>query len=77
VIYCLMRLRLPLFDLIKLRLKGTIRNMLLILSRVSNLIIGQEGEVLTCTFSTYFVSLDIPEWILLEQVDDCEKLSIF
>jgi len=23
------------------------------------------------------VSFDIPEWTLLEQVDDCEQLSIF
>jgi len=23
------------------------------------------------------VSFDIPEWLLLEQVDDCEQLSIF
>jgi hypothetical protein len=23
------------------------------------------------------VSFDIPEWLLLEQVDDCERLSIF
>jgi hypothetical protein len=23
------------------------------------------------------VSFDIPEWLLLEQVDDCEHLSIF
>jgi hypothetical protein len=35
------------------------------------LIIGQEGDVLTCN------SFDIPEWLLLEQVDDCEELSIF
>ncbi len=28
-------------------------------------------------FSTHFVSFDIPEWLLLEQVDDCEQLSIF
>ena len=26
---------------------------------------------------THFVSFDIPEWIMLEQVDDCEQLSIF
>jgi hypothetical protein len=23
------------------------------------------------------VSFDIPEWLLLDQVDDCEQLSIF
>jgi hypothetical protein len=23
------------------------------------------------------VSFDIPEWMILEQVDDCEQLSIF
>ena len=28
-------------------------------------------------FWTRFVSFDIPEWMLLEQVDDCEQLSIF
>jgi hypothetical protein len=28
-------------------------------------------------FLTHFVSFDIPEWLLLEQVDDCEQLSIF
>jgi hypothetical protein len=28
-------------------------------------------------FLTHFVSFDIPEWMLLEQVDDCEQLSIF
>ena len=26
---------------------------------------------------THFMSFDIPEWLLLEQVDDCEHLSIF
>jgi hypothetical protein len=26
---------------------------------------------------TSFVSFDIPEWLLLEQVDECEQLSIF
>ncbi len=26
---------------------------------------------------THFVSFDIPEWMVLEQVDDCEQLSIF
>ncbi len=29
------------------------------------------------TFLTYFVNFDTPEWILLEQVDDCEDLSKF
>ena len=24
-------------------------------------------------FLTHFVSFDIPEWLLLEQVDDCEQ----
>jgi len=28
-------------------------------------------------FLTHFVSFDIPEWLLLEQVDDCEKFSFF
>ena len=28
-------------------------------------------------FLTHFVSFDIPEWILLEQVDVCEQLSFF
>ena len=28
-------------------------------------------------FLTHSVSFDIPEWLLLEQVDDCEQLSIF
>ncbi len=28
-------------------------------------------------FWTHFVSFDIPEWLILEQVDDCEQLSIF
>ena len=28
-------------------------------------------------FLTHFLSLNIPEWMLLEQVDDCEQLSIF
>ena len=27
-------------------------------------------------FLTHFVSFDIPEWMLLEQVDDSEQLSI-
>jgi hypothetical protein len=28
-------------------------------------------------FLTHFVSFDIPKWMLLEQVDDYEQLSIF
>jgi len=28
-------------------------------------------------FLSHFVSFDILEWLLLEQVDDCEQLSIF
>ena len=28
-------------------------------------------------FFPHFVSFDIPEWMLLYQVDDCEQLSIF
>ena len=28
-------------------------------------------------FLTHLVSFDIPEWMLLEQVDDCEQLYIF
>jgi len=50
VIYSLMQLRLPLFDLIKLRLKVIMRNILLILYLMSNLIIGREGEVLIYNF---------------------------
>jgi hypothetical protein len=44
---------------------------------MSKLIISQEGEVLTCHFFSRFVSFDILEWMLLEQVDDCEQLPIF
>jgi len=50
VIYCLMRLCPPLFDLIKQRLKVITRNMQLMLSRMSKLTIGHKGEVLTCNF---------------------------
>ena len=50
VIYCLVRLRPHLFDLIKQRSKVTARNMQLNLFRMSKLIIGQEGEVLTNNF---------------------------
>ncbi len=28
-------------------------------------------------FLIHFVSFYIPDWLLLEQVDDCEQLSIF
>ena len=28
-------------------------------------------------FLAHFLSFDIPEWLLLEQVDDCEQLSNF
>jgi hypothetical protein len=42
-----------------------------------NLIIGHGDEVLTYNFFTYFVNFDTPEWMLLEQVDDCEELSKF
>jgi hypothetical protein len=28
-------------------------------------------------FLTHFVSFDILEWLLLDQVDECEQLSIF
>jgi hypothetical protein len=28
-------------------------------------------------FLTHFVGYDVPEWMLLEQVDDCEQLSVF
>jgi hypothetical protein len=28
-------------------------------------------------FLTYFINFDTPEWMLLEQVDDCEELSKF
>jgi hypothetical protein len=28
-------------------------------------------------FLTYFVNFDTPEWMLLEQVNDCEELTKF
>ena len=28
-------------------------------------------------FFTHFVYFDIPKWVLIEQVDECEHLSIF
>jgi hypothetical protein len=28
-------------------------------------------------FLTHFVGYDVPKWMLLEQVDDCEQLSVF
>ncbi len=28
-------------------------------------------------FLIYFVNFDTPEWMLLEQIDDCEELSKF
>ena len=28
-------------------------------------------------FLTYFVGYDVPEWMLLEQMYDCEQLSVF
>ena len=28
-------------------------------------------------FFTHFVGYDVPEWMLLEQVDDCEHLFVF
>ena len=28
-------------------------------------------------FLTHFVGYNVPEWMLLEQVDDCEHLSVF
>ena len=28
-------------------------------------------------FLTHFVGYDVPEWMLLEQVDDCEQRSVF
>ncbi len=28
-------------------------------------------------FLTYFINFDTPEWMLLEQVDDCEEVSKF
>jgi hypothetical protein len=28
-------------------------------------------------FLTYFINFDTPEWMLLEQVDDCEELTKF
>ena len=40
--------------------------------------IGHGDEVLTCSFVfTYFVDFDAPEWMLLDQVEDCEELSKF
>ena len=53
------------------------RSMLLIFSRMSKLIIGQEGKGPYLQFFTHFVSFDMHERMLLEQVDDCEQLSIF
>jgi len=35
----------------------------------------KEKSLITCF--THFVSFDIPEWMLLEQVDDHEQLSFF
>ena len=35
----------------------------------------RRGPFLQCF--PHFVSFDIPEWMLLEQVDDCEQLPIF
>jgi hypothetical protein len=35
----------------------------------------RRGQYLQFLF--HFVSFHIPEWMLLEQVDDCEQLSIF
>ena len=50
----------------------------LILFRMLRLTIGQEGGVLPyLQLLTHFVSFYIPEWLLLEQVDDCEQLPIF
>ena len=28
-------------------------------------------------FITHFVGYNVPKWMLLEQVDDCEQLSVF
>jgi hypothetical protein len=28
-------------------------------------------------FFTHFVGYNVPRWMLLEQVDDCEQLSVF
>jgi hypothetical protein len=39
--------------------------------------IWQRRRGLHLQFLTHFVSFDILEWILLEQVDDCEQLFIF
>jgi hypothetical protein len=41
------------------------------------LIIGQEKRGSYLQFLTHFESFNIPEWLLLEQVDDSEHLSIF
>ena len=41
------------------------------------LIIGQEGGGPYLQFLAHFVSFDIHEWLLLEQIDDWEQLSIF
>ena len=28
-------------------------------------------------FLAHFVGYDVPEWVLLEQVDDCEQIYVF
>jgi hypothetical protein len=28
-------------------------------------------------FLTHFIGYDVPKWMLLEQVDDCEQVSVF
>ncbi len=48
--------------------------MQLILFPMLKLITGQEGGGPYLQFLTHFVSFDIPEWLLLEQVDECELL---
>ena len=40
------------------------------------LIIGQIAVVSIFKYLTHFVGYDVPEWMLLEQVDDCEQLSV-
>ena len=35
----------------------------------------QRRRGLYLQFLTYFINFDTPEWMLLEQIDDCEELS--
>ena len=42
-----------------------------------NLILGHDEGVYTCNSWPIFFNFDTHEWMLLEQVDDCEELSKF